>query len=308
MKVTFKIIRWKTKEKFKMGQRMGQRIESSVGLDQNQLDKIKGLEQICNEYEGLTMKLNWEMLNNRPKNEVNDFLLYENDDLVGYLGLYIFRDTEAEVSAMVHPKHRKQNKFRKLVSQARQELMVRDIPSFLFICEEKSISGKETMKALKTTYSFSEYGMTLKEAIPLTSSTAVTLSEAEEQDIEELIEMDVACFNLNKEESTEQYRKDLNQPTRSLKVASLKGKKIGKISTYISENEAYIYGFCLLPAFRGKGHGKTILQETVESLVDQGYTNISLEVECKNKGALTLYQRRGFEVIAGYDYYKHALL
>jgi ribosomal protein S18 acetylase RimI-like enzyme len=291
-----------------MGQRMGQRIESSVGLDQNQLDKIKALEEICNDYEGLTMKLNWEMLNNRPKNEVNDFLLYENDELVGYLGLYIFRDSEAEVSAMVHPKHRKQNKFRKLVSQARQELMVRDIPSFLFICEEKSISGKETMKALKTTYSFSEYGMTLKEAVPLTSSTAVTLRDAEEQDIEELIEMDVACFKLDREETAEQYRKVHNLPSRSLKVASLKGKTIGKISTYVSDKEAYIYGFCLQPAFRGKGHGKTILQETVESLIDQGYTKISLEVECKNKGALILYQRRGFEVTAGYDYYRHPLL
>lgn len=291
-----------------MSQRMGQRIESSIGLDQKQLNEIKGLEEICNEHEGLTMKLNWEMLNDRPTDEVNDFLMYENDELVGYLGLYIFRDSEAEVSAMVHPNHRKQKKFRKLISQARQELMVRDIPKFLFICEGKSASGSAAMKALKTTYTFSEYSMVLKESLPLASSTAVTLSTAEEQDIEALIEMDVTCFNLNKEETSEQYEEKFNQSIRIHKVASLKGKKIGKISVFLSEKEAYIYGFCLFPDFRGKGHGKTILQETVESLITQGHSNISLEVECKNKGALTLYQRRGFEVTADYDYYKLPLL
>lgn len=287
---------------------MGQRIESSTGLNKKQLDEIKKLEEICNSYEELSMKLNWDMLNNRSADEVNDFLLYENNELVGYLGLYVFRDSEAEVSAMVHPNHRRLNKFRKLISQARQELMVRDIPNLLFICEGKSISGSAAMKALKTTYTFSEYEMRLKEAIPLASPTAVTLSKAEKEDIEALIEMDVTCFNLNKEETIEQYGDKFDQSIRQYKVASLKGKKIGKISVVFHENEAYIYGFCILRDYRGKGHGKTILQETVESLIDQGYTTILLEVECKNKGALTLYQRRGFEVTAGYDYYKHPLL
>jgi ribosomal protein S18 acetylase RimI-like enzyme len=288
---------------------MGQRLESSNGLNGKQLDEIKVLEETCNQFEGLTMKLNWEMLISRPANEVNDFLLYENEKLVGYLALYIFRESEAEVSAMVHPDHRKKRIFRKLLSQARQELMVREIPNFLFICEEKSLSGNAVMEALKTTYSFSEYGMTLNEMIPLpSSSTEVSLRKAGEHDIDDLVSMDVACFRLDRSETIKLRQKQIDQSNRLHTVASVQGKSIGKISVLVSETETYIYGFCVLPNYQRKGYGKVILSETVQSLLEKGCSKISLEVECKNKSALTLYQRCGFEVTAGYKYYKLPVL
>jgi ribosomal protein S18 acetylase RimI-like enzyme len=287
---------------------MGQRIDSSYGLNQKQIDEIKALEEVCNRFEDLTMKLNWDMLTSRAKNEVNDFLVYENEELVGYLALYVFRDSEAEVSAMVHPKHRRKRIFRKLLSQARQELMVRDIPRFLFICEEKSVSGKSTMDAIKAVYTFSEYGMTLQEVKPLSSSVKLSLKEADKEDLEDLVNMDVACFQLNKNDTSNLLQKQLGQPNRIHKVASVNGKRIGKISVLLSETEAYIYGFCILPTYRGKGYGKTILKETVESLSNEGHSKISLEVECKNKNALILYKRCGFEVEAGYEYYRLSIL
>jgi ribosomal protein S18 acetylase RimI-like enzyme len=287
---------------------MGQRLESSYGLSQKQLEEIKILEETCNRFEGLTMKLNWEMLTSRAKNEVNDFLLYENEELVGYLALYIFRDSEAEVSAMVHPKHRKKRIFRKLLSQARQELMVREIPSFLFICEEKSVSGRNTMKALKAVYSFSEYGMALQEVRPLPFSTEVSLKDTDEGDLDHLVNMDTVCFQLNKNDTSSLLQKQLVQPNRIHKIASVDGVKIGKISVLVSEMEAYIYGFCVLPTYQGKGYGKTILKKAVDDLIDKGHTKIALEVESKNKNALTLYERCGFEVEAGYDYYKLPVL
>jgi ribosomal protein S18 acetylase RimI-like enzyme len=287
---------------------MGQRMDSSYGLNEKQLKEIKGLEEECNRFEDLKMKLNWDMLTSRAKNEVNDFLVYENDELVGYLALYIFKGSEAEVSAMVHPNHRRKRIFRKLLSQARQELMVRDIPRFLFICDEKSKSGKGTMEAIKAVYAFSEYGMTLQEAKPLSSSIEVTLKEANEEDLEDLVNMDVTCFRLNKEDTSILLQKQLGQPNRIHKVASINGKRIGKISVLVSEAEAYIYGFCVLSSYRGKGYGKAILKETVDQLIHGGHTKIALEVECKNKSALILYKRCGFEVEAGYEYYRLPIL
>jgi ribosomal protein S18 acetylase RimI-like enzyme len=287
---------------------MGQRMESSYGLNQKQLDEIKALEEVCNRFEDLTMKLNWDMLTSRAKNEVNDFLVYENEELVGYLALYIFKESEAEVSAMVHPKHRRKRIFRKLLSQARQELMVRDIPRFLFICEEKSVSGKGAMEALKAVYAFSEYGMALQEVKPLSSSIEVTLKEADEEDLEDLVNMDVTCFKLNKQDTSVLHQKQLGQPNRIHKVAIVNGKRIGKISVLVSEFEAYIYGFCVLPSYRGKGYGKAILKQTVDQLSDKGHAKIALEVECKNKNALTLYKLCGFEVEAGYEYYRLPIL
>jgi N-acetylglutamate synthase-like GNAT family acetyltransferase len=99
----------------------------SYGLSKIQISEIEKLATICNEEETITMKLNWDFLNSRPKNEVQDFLFYEENCLVGYLGLYIFNEIEAEVSAMVHPKKRKKGIFSTLLEHAKLEVKGRNI-------------------------------------------------------------------------------------------------------------------------------------------------------------------------------------
>ena len=95
---------------------MSQYLEKSAGLSESQLAHISQLEQSCNHFEGLTMKLNWATLSSRPINEVNDFLFYVDDKPVGYLALYIFNKSQAEVSAMTHPNYRQQGIFKQLLA------------------------------------------------------------------------------------------------------------------------------------------------------------------------------------------------
>lgn len=64
------------------------------------------------------------------------------------------------------------------------------------------------------------------------------------------------------------------------------------------ENRAYIYGFRIKPAYRRKGLG-TYMMEFVEAyLHKRGFEKVTLNVGQHNKGALRLYKRIGYRVVA----------
>ena len=53
-------------------------------------------------------------------------------------------------------------------------------------------------------------------------------------------------------------------------------------------------GMGLLPAFRSRGFGKRLLQETIDAAHEVGLTRIELEVLASNEAAIALYERMGF--------------
>ena len=86
-------------------------------------------------------------------------------------------------------------------------------------------------------------------------------------------------------------------------IAELKEKIIGKIRIEKIDNEGFIYGFGVLPDFRGKGYGREILSSALDILKKENVDNIFLEVATENKNALGLYESCGFEEISVMDYY-----
>ncbi len=284
---------------------MKQGLEKSYGLNQDQLAQIHQLELTCNEFEGLTMKLNWNTLTNRPTDQVNDFLYYVNDSLAGYLALYGFNQHEAEISAVTHPHYRRQGIFKQLLTAAGLELQQRQVPNFLFICEQISTSGIRSVQALGAVYEFSEYKMDLQappQVRPLPEGLHLRLAQVE--DITALARMDELCFGVTLEAAQRWLEHDLADNQRRVIVATLEAVRIGKIGILMNETETYIAGFCLLPEYRGRGYGKAILTYTVAQLVAAQKPNICLEVACSNDQALSLYRQCGFKVITGYDYYR----
>lgn len=57
-------------------------------------------------------------------------------------------------------------------------------------------------------------------------------------------------------------------------------------------------GMGLLPAYRGQGLGRQLLQACIDKAWRQGLTRITLEVRADNHPAIALYQRLGFELEA----------
>ena len=112
-----------------MTQQTSRGLVARQGLTDGDLGQIRQLADICNRYEGLDLKLNWDELRARPANETNDYMYYRDGALVGFLGLYIFDSRHGEVSGMVHPAERRRAIFRALLAAAQAECRRRNIPS-----------------------------------------------------------------------------------------------------------------------------------------------------------------------------------
>ena len=285
------------------------RLQKSAGLNEQQLAQIRRLEAVCNEHEGLTMKLNWDLLQNRPQPLVNDFLYDEAGELIAYLALYTFNRREAEVSAMTHPQRRCQGIFTRLLAAAAEELQQRAVADFLFICEQASAAGIACMAAIGAGYAFSEYRMELVDpgrAVALPAELEIRPAYLE--DVEALAQMDAACFSMPFDERRVQLMRAMASDRGKVLIATVGPAKVGKIQlTAEGEGAIYISAVCVLPEYRSRGYGKAILAHTVRQLTDARHQNISLEVATGNRHALSLYEQCGFAVTTAYDYYRMSI-
>jgi ribosomal protein S18 acetylase RimI-like enzyme len=285
---------------------MTHHLEKSAGLTPAQLTEIEALAQTVNQADGLSMKLNWSLLRHRPADEINDFLYYRDGQLIGFAGLYIFNEQEAEISAMTQPAYRRQGIFGQLLAAARAEVRQRRVADLLFFCEWASRPGKARMHALAATYQHSEYRMDLVQAVPpLPMPDRLRLRPATLADVPLMAQLDEICFHVPAAFSIARLTEEIDHPDRkNAWLIELDGQGIGKIHLVNNGLENWIAGFGILPAHRRQGYGKIILSQTIARLKAQGIENITLEVETNNEQALTLYQQCGFKTVTGYDYYR----
>lgn len=282
-----------------MGQ-LGQLV-ASRGLPFQTRVEIRNLEAVCYAIEQLTLKLNWDMLDNRPLDELNDFLYYENEELVGFLGLYALGG-QIEITGMVHPNHRRKGIFSQLFSKAMQECKSRGVERVLFITERHGIAGQEFAKSAGWSYVFSEYRMKLD--VPVNRDIpnhGITLRRAQPGDFSELFRLDEVGFGA----STVLDESGEAPPFyHSTYIAELEERFLGKIGVTMEGQSSYIFGFVIKPEVRGCGYGREVLQLTIERLSAEGKLPVILEVAVENEKALKLYQSCGFETVTVYDYYE----
>jgi len=275
------------------------------GLDTNELSEIKQLAQLCNQHDGLDLKLNWNILRDRPSDQLNDFLYYTDGQLVGFLALFSFNAQEGEISGMVHPTYRRRGIFSALFAAVRQEASRRGLPTLLLIVEQASPAGQAFARTLPITYDHSEYKMVLEEPrLPDIHSARLQFRPAHPEDTPIMSHITAQAFNIPEDEVNWYSAESLSQPGYLYYVGDLDGTVIGKIDVHLSEESALILGFAILPQYRGQGYGRQMLARTIQEILNSGRHHIWLEVVTDNKRALSLYQSCGFKETGGYDYYR----
>ncbi len=277
---------------------------SRQGLTEAELAEIKTLADMCETYEHLHMKLNWDILRSRPQDQTSDFLYYENGTLIGFLAFFSFNSLEGEVSGIVHPGYRRKGIFTQLFTLASAECQRRHIPTLLLIVEHCSQSGQGFAASLNPGYQHSEYTMELTEAKPLPELDPhlhFRLAKLDETPI--LAHITAISFDLPEQDVTWYAQRKLEDSKNRVYIALLDETYIGKLDVSLNEHEAYIAGFGVLPPFRGRGYGRQILAQTIRELRAMSQNNIGLEVATENKNALMLYQSCGFQEVSSYDYY-----
>ncbi|HEX4204579.1 MAG TPA: GNAT family N-acetyltransferase [Ktedonobacteraceae bacterium] len=291
-----------------MSQTSKQGLICSKGLEPDVVRDIEHLAVQCNQHDDLDLKLNYNVLHERPADATNDFLFYEQGILIGYLAMFSFNSQEAEFSGMVHPAHRRFGIFTQLLNAATAECQHRGIPHILLIVEQASTSGQAFVKTLQPDYDHTEYKMTLQEArLPETYSQEIAFRQAGSEDIAALKHITAQAFNIPEHEVDWYADKVMDQSSRSYYLGLVNGQPIGKIDVTLGEHEAFIFGFGVLAQQQGRGYGRQILARTIQAILATGQQHIALEVMVENKHALSLYQSCGFEITTGYDYYRLTL-
>ncbi|GLV57193.1 hypothetical protein KDH_40300 [Dictyobacter sp. S3.2.2.5] len=248
------------------------------GLSQDELTAIRNLADECNTYEQLDLKLNWNSLQARPKDESNDFLYHEQGRLVGYLPIFCFNSQEAEVSGMVAPTWRRRGIFTTLLEAARKECQRRQLPSLLFIVEHQSASGQAFVAALQPQYDHSEYKMAFQAPQPpdLLASSPLQFRRAGLADRATLASITAAAFAMPEDEVDWYSTRLLTDEQRAFYLASVDDVVVGKIDVFRSEREAYIAGVGVPPQYQKRGYGRQMLIYALHEILKNGPTNISV--------------------------------
>lgn len=272
-------------------------------LTTKQLKEIEILQKECEKNDSLQLKLNWEMLRNRETDQF-DFLKYDNEELIAFLGVYAFGST-AEVCGMVKPSERRKGHFKELFNRAKVTMKHHGFKNVLLNAPASSDAGKAFLKTVGANYKFTEHQM---QWLPqsLDDSAGFTLRHATIGDTEMRVKLDVEAFGVPEEDARAmESRIDSDEDTDMFMIA-LEDKTIGKVRVKREDGEAWIYGFCILPEYQGKGIGRKVLSEVVKGQSELGYS-VHLEVETKNAHALKLYESVGFKAVHAQDYYVYQM-
>ncbi|PEA78430.1 GNAT family N-acetyltransferase [Bacillus wiedmannii] len=281
--------------------------EQKKSLITNEIQRMKDLAHICGQHDQIdySSDLHINFLTARTNEEINDFLFYDNTQLIGALSMYDFeRPTKLELIGFVHPNYRKQHIGTTLLQTAMKEIRIRKADEALLIMNGDSASGKEFARHMKLPYLYSEYSMEFKaKEVQKSTKNTIQLTLASSGSLLDLIEISSKAFGDSAKNTATWLQKMMNSPSYQVYCALIDDKVIGTITVSEQEQSTTLSGFAVHPSYQGKGYGKDILSYMVHTLITKGISTIELDVETKNNHALKLYTQCGFEMKKKHDYY-----
>jgi ribosomal protein S18 acetylase RimI-like enzyme len=283
-------------------------LTKTTKLSKNELKEIKNLSIISHKIDGYKSKFYWNILEDRKLPEYDDFLLYVEGNLAAYVGVFAFKEEEVEITAIVHPKHRRQGHFKALLTEVLFELKRRSFQRALLICNREAQVAIQILKKLNTSLSHSEYEMISKIKPSFENLPDLELREYVQDDIVELAQMDAVCFNSSLEKMIFRFLNSINEKNRKVYVALHNGEKIGKVHLRFDEkNHAYIHDLCILPVHRRKRLATAMVIKIMDMLDQKKIKSIYLDVEGENTSAIKLYEQCGYEITAIHDFWAYEL-
>ena len=271
------------------------------------LSAIQELEQVCNRFEALALKLNWELMRARPAGPTSDFLAYRGGTLVGYAALDGFGN-ERELTGMVHPVYRRQGIGRALLQRALTACRGQGVTKILLVCEHASQSGRAYIDASgrQLFLDSSEYHLQLDASLgapPRPAPGPLQLRQAGAADVELLTQIQARSFGVAEERAREHVAQHLAEAGSRIYLGEVAGMAVGSVGAIREAAGVYVRGLGVLPEFQGRGYGRGILALVIAAILAEGDTRLALDVATGNRSALALYQSCGFVETNRYDYY-----
>ena len=285
---------------------MTKKLIKTSDLSKQELRNIKNLWEICTKADGFNIKLYWNILADRQLPEFDDFLYYQDNTLIAYLALFAFKEDQAELNAMVHPKYRHKGIFEYLIAEAKLELRKRQISTVLFICNKANALSERWIKSLNNVeFDHAECQMHLVTKPKSTEVPEVEFQIATEADIPILARIDNACFSSTYDQVAFRFTQNMKEKVRTAYLVKANHEVIGKCHIRIDDNDkAFIHDLCIPPEYQRKHYATAIVLNLLDMYKKKDYKTIYLDVLADNQAAIKLYENCGFEITAHHDFYR----
>ncbi len=254
--------------------------------------------------DGGRLKLEWGVLRTRAGRDVDDLLWWQDDRLLGFLGLYAFAPPDLEIAGMVDPSARRRGIATTLLEAALPIARARGYARALLVTPRGSDAGHAFALNRGAVLEHSEHALVLLNAPAGGSSDArLTLRAATSADSSEIARLLAAAFGTP---FSDLPSVPVESPEQIF-IAEFEGLAVGTVRVARDGDTAGIYGFAVDPAWQRRGIGRDVLRRLCRQLRDEGIGPIGLEVAVDNERALGLYTSLGFTQITSEDYYALAV-
>lgn len=269
------------------------------GLSPADLDAIADLERRVVQADGGRLKLEWGTLASRDGKQVDDLLWWDDDQLLGFVGLYSFGPS-LELAGMVLPAARLRGIATALLDAALALARERGHRGALLIVPRTAQAGRALALARGGVLEHSEHALMLaSEPAGGPGDPALTLRPAEVSDAPHLQALLEAGFGRPAPFVAATLA---DGPDRTLLVER-EGAPVGTVRLSRHGAVGGVYGFVVHPDWQGRGIGRDVLRRVCRLLYDEGARRIGLEVAVDNERALGLYTSVGFTPVTTEDYY-----
>jgi ribosomal protein S18 acetylase RimI-like enzyme len=279
-------------------------VQLARGLSDDDLQAVAELERRTVAADGGRLKLEWGVLRARAGQDVEDFLWWEDERLLGFLGLYAFGAPTVEIAGMVDPGARRRGIATALLDRALPICRDRGYGQALLVTPRESVGGRELALSRGAALEHSEYALVLLG--PSTdgpSDPRIAVRTATPADVPELSHLLATAFG----GPLPGFLDRLVSDSERTLVIEFEGSTVGTLRVAYERDPCGVYGFAVDPAWQRRGIGRDALRKVCRRLRDQGVTSIGLEVAVDNEHALGLYTSLGFTRTTTEDYYALAV-
>ena len=273
-------------------------------LGDDDLRAVAALEERVVAVDGGRLKLDRDGMRDRPDGAVEDFLWWQDDQLVGYLGFDTWGGRSIELAGMVDPAARGRGIGTALLAAALRQCRGRDLEQALLIVPRPSEAGHRTARRAGATPSHAEHALVLRERpAPGPVDPRTTLRRATAADVPALTAVLTEAFG----RPPHDLAAVVAAPGDRTLVVEVDTEPVGTVRLTREHLEGRpaggVYGFAVAPRAQGRGVGRDVLRRVSAQLFDEGLDRVGLEVAVENERALGLYTSVGFAPVSTEDYY-----
>jgi ribosomal protein S18 acetylase RimI-like enzyme len=278
-------------------------LELTAGQPAAALTALAELERRTIDADGGRLKLEWGVLTD-PNRNIEKIFWWDDDQLLGFVGIYAFGPPTVELAGTVDPTARRRGIGTALLDAAIPICRQRGYVRALLVTPRESTAGRAFALRQGASLDHSEHALVLLgEPVDGPSDGRVSLRVATPADAADITRLLAAAFGNDGSQELELTATDAQ---RTLLI-SFEGVAVGTVRITFHDKVGGVYGFAVDPAWQGRGIGRDVLRRICRQLREQGAERVGLEVEVDNEHALGLYTSIGFIRVTTEDYYALAL-